>query len=287
MINIVKFFSVGITGIIISKKFKYIFSRSRKPPLTNEISTQTELTFKEKENKYFVNITGEAKELASIDTKNFSAQGIGRSVRKTSISYTTGDVVAGQNGEIIILGGGNIAVGPDYIISGGDIIYTPNPDGTVTVNGTNISGASGTGNTTGGTTISTGGGTVTVNDSATNTTGSFTDAGGDNTTVDNAYLKGRVDFPNVQYYGISGNLVSDGKPTEDGLFKLQLNIYDPVSQKQVEEGFLVPAAMDKASVVPSLQQLTDEVIWQFLNNTQKDIPLEELIKLEKASQTMQ
>ena len=108
-----------------------------------------------------------------------------------------------------------------------------------------------------------------------------------NTTVDNAYLKGRVDFPNVQYYGISGNLVSDGKPTEDGLFKLQLNIYDPVSQKQVEEGFLVPAAMDKASVVPSLQKLTDEVIWQFLNNTQKDIPREELIKLEKASQTMQ
>jgi len=108
-----------------------------------------------------------------------------------------------------------------------------------------------------------------------------------NTTVDNAYLKGRVDFPNVQYYGVSGNLVSDSKPTEDGLFKLQLNIYDPVSQKQVEEGFLVPAAMDKASVVPSLQQLTDEIIWQFLNNTQKDIPLEELIDLEKASQTMQ
>lgn len=47
MINIVKFFIVGITGIIIGKKFKYIFSRSKKPPLTNEISTQTELTFKE------------------------------------------------------------------------------------------------------------------------------------------------------------------------------------------------------------------------------------------------
>lgn len=170
------------------KKYKtlgYEGTQGWKASVVTDQQSSSELTFKEKENKYFVNITGEAKELASIDTKNFSAQGIGRSVRKTSISFTTGDVVAGQNGEIIILGAGNTAVGPDYIISGGNIIYTPNPDGTVTISGTNVSGTSGTGNTTGGTTVSTGGGTVIVNDSATNTTGDFTDTGGSNTTVDN------------------------------------------------------------------------------------------------------
>lgn len=107
------------------------------------------------------------------------------------------------------------------------------------------------------------------------------------TTVDNAFLSGPIDFPNVQYYGVSGNIVSDMKPTEDGLFKLQLNVYDPTQEKYVEEGFLVPATLDKSSVVPTLQQLTDEVIWQLLNNTEKDMPLETLIELQKASEKMQ
>ena len=49
MINIVKFFIVGITGIIIGKKFKYIFNKSTKKPITNEIATQTDLTFTEVE----------------------------------------------------------------------------------------------------------------------------------------------------------------------------------------------------------------------------------------------
>jgi len=183
------------------KKYKtlgYEGTKGWKASVITDQQTSSELTFKEKENKYFVNITGEAKELGSIDTKNFSAQGLGRSVRKTSISFTTGNVVAGQNGEIIILGAGNTAIGPDYIITGENIIYTPNPDGTITVNGTNVGGSSGTGNTTGGTTISTGGSTVTVNDTASNTTGDFSDTGGGNTTVND-------EDPYVDQVGDVGN----------------------------------------------------------------------------------
>jgi hypothetical protein len=54
-----------------------------------------------------------------------------------------------------------------------------------------------------------------------------------NTTLDNSYLSGATDFPNVQYYGVSGNIVSDAKPTDSDSFKVQLNVYDPVKQKVV------------------------------------------------------
>ena len=170
------------------KKYKtlgYEGTEGWKANVITDQQTSSELSFKEKENKYFVNITGEAKELTSIDTKNFSAQGIGKSVRKTSIAFTTGNVVVGQNGKIIILGAGNTSIGPDYIISGDNIITTANSDGTITVGGSNVGGSSGTGNTTNGNIISTDGGTITVNDTANNTTGDFTDTGGGNTTVDN------------------------------------------------------------------------------------------------------
>ena len=59
-----------------------------------------------------------------------------------------------------------------------------------------------------------------------------------NTTLDNSYLSGATDFPNVQYYGVSGNIVSDTKPTDSDSFKIQLNVYDPVKQKVVLENYL-------------------------------------------------
>ena len=108
-----------------------------------------------------------------------------------------------------------------------------------------------------------------------------------NTTIDNSYLSGASDFPNVQYYGVSGNIVSDAKPTDSDSFKVQLNVYDPVKQKVVLENYLLPARIDKASLVPTLQQLTDEVLWQLINNTEKDMPTSEMIKLQEASQKMQ
>ena len=49
MKDIVKFFIVGVAGLIIGKSFNNIFSKSKKKPATIEISTQTELTDKEVE----------------------------------------------------------------------------------------------------------------------------------------------------------------------------------------------------------------------------------------------
>ena len=49
MTNIVKFFIVGVAGVIIGTSFNNIFSKSRKKPDTIEIGTQTELTDKEVE----------------------------------------------------------------------------------------------------------------------------------------------------------------------------------------------------------------------------------------------
>ena len=48
--------------------------------------TGKEASFIEKENKYFANITQEVKTTDALDQKNFSTQGIGRSVRKTNES---------------------------------------------------------------------------------------------------------------------------------------------------------------------------------------------------------
>jgi len=53
MTNVIKFFIVGVAGIIIGKSFNNFFSKSKKnsvkKPITSEIGTQTELTNKELE----------------------------------------------------------------------------------------------------------------------------------------------------------------------------------------------------------------------------------------------
>ena len=179
------------------KKYKtlgYEGTENWKANVVTDQQSSSQLTFKEKENKYFVNITGDAQEGISIDNKNFSAQGIGKSVRKTTISFATGSVVSGKNGEIIILGAGDTGIGPDYIIKGDKITYEVDDNGDINVTGSNVNGESGTGDTTGGDTISTGGGNVNVNDTggvgsddnATgDQTGDFTDTGGSDTDVTN------------------------------------------------------------------------------------------------------
>lgn len=47
MTNIVKFFIIGVAGVIIGTSFNNIFSKSKKKPATIESGTQTELTNKE------------------------------------------------------------------------------------------------------------------------------------------------------------------------------------------------------------------------------------------------
>ncbi len=58
--------------------------------------TGTEATFTPKENKFFTNITQEAKKTNNLDHKNFSTQGIGRSIRKPNeVDYD--DTVGAQD----------------------------------------------------------------------------------------------------------------------------------------------------------------------------------------------
>jgi len=102
------------------------------------------------------------------------------------------------------------------------------------------------------------------------------------TTLFNSFLHGPVDFPNVSYYGISGNIISDGNPKESNQFKLKINIFDPVNNTVIPN-ILFPAIFNKADLVPTLQQFTDEAIWQMLNETQKKMPKEFLIELEEAA----
>ena len=108
------------------------------------------------------------------------------------------------------------------------------------------------------------------------------------TTPDNSFLSGPTDFPNVNYYTVSGNVVSDGNPKNtDKQFKLQLNVYDPIVDELVLKNFLLPAIMDKASLVPTLQQITDEAIWQLLNSTSKNMPNSILQQLEESSKEIE
>jgi hypothetical protein len=103
------------------------------------------------------------------------------------------------------------------------------------------------------------------------------------TRRDNSSLGGPSDFPGVSYYTVTGNLVSDSEPEAAEQFKLQLNIFDPISNKQVLENYLFPTPILKEKVVPTLQQITDEAIWQLLNDTTKNMPDSELKKLQEAS----
>ena len=94
------------------------------------------------------------------------------------------------------------------------------------------------------------------------------------TTLFNPGLVGEQDFPNVRLFSVQGNLVSDMNPKDDGaMFKLQLIITDPRSGEPVPP-ILFPGLIAKDKVVPTLQSLTDEIIFQLLykrNPTQEEI----------------
>ena len=107
------------------------------------------------------------------------------------------------------------------------------------------------------------------------------------TSVQNSSLSGPSDFPRVSYYTVTGNLVSDSEPEAAEQFKLQLNIFDPISNKQVLENYLFPTPILKEKIVPTLQQITDEAIWQLLNSTSKEMPKSVLIELQEASKTIE
>ena len=133
------------------KKFKTLgyegTSGWKASKITTDQVTGKQPEFIVKENKYFANITQDAKTLDTLDQKNFSTQGIGRSVRKTNetdystqlgtvsdtsstfILNTNSDLYTAQNvvktqqpGEKITKIIWNIFAVKDYKINAGDFI---------------------------------------------------------------------------------------------------------------------------------------------------------------------
>ena len=74
----------------------------------------------------------------------------------------------------------------------------------------------------------------------------------------------------VLYYGVEGNLVSEGNPKETNRFRLFLNITDPITGIVHENIMMVPPSggsgiVDKSKVAFTISQLNDQFIWQLLN----------------------
>ena len=79
-------------------------------------------------------------------------------------------------------------------------------------------------------------------------------------------------FPNVQLYGISGNLVSAQNPKNTNQFRLFLNITDPTKPGEIFENILLnpPGSMtggiiDKSKVAFTISQLNDKFIYEMMN----------------------
>lgn len=114
--------------------------------------------------------------------------------------------------------------------------------------------------------------------------------GGETTALDggvtnfgNAYL-GNLDFPNRQYYGVSGNTVFD---KASGLYSIRLNLTDPITKQGIIENLAYPSSglIEENKIAPALQGLTDSKIFQMIYN--RTPTTQELEKLKQASQNPQ
>lgn len=85
---------------------------------------------------------------------------------------------------------------------------------------------------------------------------------GQKTNIGNAYL-GRIDFPSVDYYGISGNII---KSKNSGLYSIRVNLTDPITKKTIVEDFSYPSKswIDEGKIYAALNGLTDAKIFQMI-----------------------
>lgn len=94
-------------------------------------------------------------------------------------------------------------------------------------------------------------------------TGGMTTAlDGQKTNIGNAYL-GRLDFSNVDYYGVSGNII---KSKNNGLYSIRVNLTDPITKKTIVEDFSYPSKswIDEGKIYAALNGLTDARIFQMI-----------------------
>jgi hypothetical protein len=85
---------------------------------------------------------------------------------------------------------------------------------------------------------------------------------GQKTNIGNAYL-GRIDFSNVEYYGISGNII---KSKNNGLYSIRVNLTDPITKQTIVEDFSYPSKswIDEGKIYAAINGLTDAKIFQMI-----------------------
>lgn len=94
--------------------------------------------------------------------------------------------------------------------------------------------------------------------------GGTTALDGGKTNIGNAYLGNALNFINVRHYSVSGNLVTN----QNGLSSLRLNVTDPTTGQVLVEDLGYPRGglIQKNKVLPAMQGLTDQVIFEMLYN---------------------
>jgi hypothetical protein len=112
-------------------------------------------------------------------------------------------------------------------------------------------------------------------------TGGYTTAyDGKVTTPANSALD-NIDFPNVKYYGLSGNIV---KSKETGLYSVRVNVKDPLTKNfaTINLGYPSGGLIEENKIVPALQNLTDSEVFEMIYN--RPPSTKELNLIKQASQ---
>jgi hypothetical protein len=94
--------------------------------------------------------------------------------------------------------------------------------------------------------------------------GGTTSLDGKKTNVGNAFMGNSLNFINVRHYSVSGNLVTN----QNGLSSIRLNISDPTTGEVIVEDLGYPRGglIEKNKVLPAMQGLTDQTIFEMLYN---------------------
>ena len=112
-------------------------------------------------------------------------------------------------------------------------------------------------------------------------TGALTTAiDGQKTNIGNSYL-GRIDFPSVDYYGISGNII---KSKTSGLYSVRVNLTDPITKKIIQEDISYPLKgwIPEIAIHDALTGLNDATIFKMIYG--RTPTTKELDAIKKGSQ---
>jgi hypothetical protein len=107
--------------------------------------------------------------------------------------------------------------------------------------------------------------------------GYSTSLDGKTSNVSNSAM-GKVDFPNVQNFGVKANLVQP----YPGQYSVRLSVYNPISKKWQEDlPYPKSGLIDETKIAPALLGLNDSVIYEMLYN--KPATSNDLNKIKQAT----